>query len=61
MAKNNKPVIAVDIGGTKIMTALFSADGKILDKDVSLTRAGEGVDAVVNRLVSAINDILQKE
>jgi len=60
MAKNNKPIIAIDIGGTKILTVLFSSDGKILDRAVNFTRSGEGVDAVVNRLVTAINDILQK-
>lgn len=59
MAKN-KPVIAIDIGGTKIIIALFNADGKVLDKSFSLTHAGNGVDAVINRLVLAINDILKK-
>ncbi len=60
MENKDKPVIAVDIGGTKILTALFSADKKVLDRAGSLTHASEGVDAVVNRLVSAINDILKK-
>jgi glucokinase len=60
MAKNIKPVIALDVGGTKIMAVLFNTDGKILDRSVNLTRANEGVDAVVNRLVAAINGILQK-
>jgi glucokinase len=60
VSKENKPVIAVDIGGTKIMTALFNADGKLRAKEVRLTNANEGVDAVINRLVSAIKDILQK-
>lgn len=60
MVKKNKPVIAIDIGGTKIMTALFTADGKPRAKDGRLTQANEGVDAVVNRLVSAINDIILK-
>jgi glucokinase len=54
-----KPVIAVDIGGTKVMTALFSADGKMQSKDVRPTLAQEGVDAVIERLSSAINSVLE--
>ncbi len=56
--QKNKPVIAVDIGGTKIMTALFSADGKMQTKSVHPTLAQQGVDAVVARLISGIKDIL---
>ena len=53
-----KPVVAVDIGGTKIMVALFSADGKILVKKVLPTLANEGVDAIVERLYSAIKAVV---
>jgi len=60
VVKKTKPVIAVDIGGTKILVALFSADGKILDRSGCFTHASDGVDTVVNRLVSAINDIIIK-
>ncbi|OGO19209.1 MAG: hypothetical protein A2Z15_03725, partial [Chloroflexi bacterium RBG_16_50_11] len=60
MHKKTKPVVAVDIGGTKLMTALFSADGKMQAKDVRPTLVGEGVDAVIERLCSGINDILHK-
>jgi glucokinase len=58
VSKGNKPVIAVDIGGTKIMAALFSADGKMLKKVFCPTLANEGADAVIGRLISAIKDIL---
>jgi len=56
--KQAKSVVGVDIGGTKIMTALFSTDGRILDRDVRSTLTGEGVDAVIGRLLSAIDSIL---
>jgi len=59
MPAKNKPVLAVDIGGTKIMTALFSADGKMETKDVRPTLAADGVEAVVERLYAAIQDILK--
>ena len=35
--QHGAPVLAVDIGGTKIMTALFSTGGKMLAKDVCPT------------------------
>jgi glucokinase len=52
------PVVAVDIGGTKIMTAIFSADGKMQAKDVRPTLAGEGLNPVIGRLSSAIESLL---
>jgi glucokinase len=56
--QHDTPVLAIDIGGTKILSAIFSADGKVLAKDIALTLAGEGVDAVIRRLLSAIDSIL---
>ncbi len=58
--QHGTPILAVDIGGTKILTALFSADGKMLAKDVCPTLADEGVKPVIERLCSAINDILKQ-
>lgn len=60
MTQYESPVVAVDIGGTKIMTAVFSADGQMLAKDVCPTIADEGVDAVVERLISAIGGIIDR-
>jgi len=54
------PILAVDIGGTKIMTALFSADDKMLAKDVCPTMADEGVRPVIERLCSAIDSLLDE-
>lgn len=52
------PVLAVDIGGTKIMTAIISNDGHILAKDICRTLADEGVPSVINRLFSAVDSLL---
>jgi glucokinase len=54
------PVLAVDIGGTKIMTALFSAADAMLFKAVRPTLPAEGVDSTIDRLVSAIEDTLDR-
>ena len=60
MTQYDSPVLVVDIGGTKIMTAVFSADGQMLAKDVCPTIANEGVDAVVERLKSTIDNLLSR-
>ncbi|MGD0779201.1 MAG: ROK family protein [Dehalococcoidales bacterium] len=59
MPEKTQPVIAVDIGGTKIITALFSADGKMRAKDIRSTLAEEGVDSVVERFCDAIKELLK--
>ena len=51
-------VVAVDIGGTKIMSALFSSDGKMQSRDIRPTLAGEGVDPVIERILSSIASLL---
>ncbi|OGN98428.1 MAG: hypothetical protein A2Y58_02435 [Chloroflexi bacterium RBG_13_51_52] len=56
-----KSVVAVDIGGTKIMVALFSEDGKILAKKTIPTLANEGADAIVERLYSTIKEVLESK
>ena len=59
-AQNKLPVLAVDIGGTKIMTAIITADGKMLAKDTCPTLADEGRPAVIERLFAAIDGILSQ-
>jgi glucokinase len=54
------PVMAVDVGGTKIMTAIFSADGKMLAKNICPTLAREGVNAVIERIYSSIEGLLSQ-
>ncbi len=58
--KNAKPIIAVDIGGTKMLVALFGADGKIKAKITRPTLASEGADSVIEQLCLAIKEILKK-
>ena len=56
--QHDAPVLAADIGGTKVMTALFSSEGKMLSRDVCPTLANEGVKPVIERLCSAIDSLL---
>ena len=55
------PVLAVDLGGTKILTALVSRNGGIIARGHCLTLADEGPTPVIERLLSAIDSILRLE
>ena len=59
--KEPAPVLAVDIGGTKIMAAVVSADGRIRVSDICPTVADEGVTAVVHRLFGLIDELLGQD
>ncbi len=52
------PVLAIDLGGTKIIAALISHRGEMLAREYSLTRADEGPESVISRMFSAIGHIL---
>jgi glucokinase len=57
--KNIGSVLAVDIGGTKMLTALFSHDGNLLASVTRPTLVDEGVNAVIDRLGSIISGLLR--
>jgi len=50
-----RPVLSVDLGGTKTIVAVVLPGGKIISRKYYLTLADEGTRAVLNRLSSAIN------
>jgi glucokinase len=60
MQPNRKPgpVVAVDLGGTKIVAALVSSRGEIEFKEYLPTLAGEGVEVVISRIFAAIDRVL---
>ena len=59
-AQQDSPVVAVDIGGTKILTAVFSAGGRMLDKEICPTPAGDGFMAVIESLGGAVDTLLRR-
>lgn len=61
MAKDNsdKPVIGVDLGATKILVGVVSADGKILGSAKRATRAEAGPEAVVERIAKTVREALK--
>ena len=52
------PVLAIDLGGTKIIAAIISDDGRIIAKERYLTLADEGPQSVIKRLFSAVDQLL---
>jgi glucokinase len=59
--RTGAPVLAIDIGGTKIMLALFATAGKMPVKETFPTLVTEGVNAVIDRLCAAIDSLLKKQ
>ncbi len=59
--KNNElPVLAIDLGGTKIAAALISPDNRVMDKIYSPTLVSEGPQPVTSRIFSMIDRLLSQ-
>jgi glucokinase len=56
--KHTLPVLAIDLGGTKMIAAIISHPPQIIARDYSLTLADEGMEAVSERIFSAIDRLL---
>lgn len=52
------PVLAIDLGGTKIITAIISNSGQVMAKDYQLTLADERPQLVIERIFLAIDHLL---
>jgi glucokinase len=52
--------IGMDLGGTKILAAVVSADGHIVAETKLKTKPDEGPDAVIERMVHAARGVAQK-
>ncbi len=59
--KSKLPVLAIDLGGTKIFAAIISNKGQVIAKEYYLTLADEGPEAVINRIFSAIDHLLSQK
>ena len=58
--KSELPVLAIDLGGTKIFAAIISSKGQVMAREYCLTLADEGPEAVINRIFSAIDHLLSQ-
>jgi glucokinase len=50
--------LGIDIGGTKILTAVVNAEGKILSRDRGVTPAEEGHEAMVKSVLESVSRAL---
>jgi glucokinase len=55
------PVLAIDLGGTKLIAAIVSDKGQVMAKEYYLTLADEGPQSVINRMFSAIDHLLSTQ
>lgn len=55
-----KYVVGIDLGGTKISTALADENGQVLQSTTVATNAVEGEGAVLNRIISTVETVLNE-
>ena len=60
MQNSHTAALVVDLGGTKIITAVVFPDGSVVSRNYCLTLANEGPEAVINRVLSGIDEVLAK-
>ena len=57
MAKTNSgPVLGIDLGGTNMQFGVVDANGKVIGRAKKKTKAEEGLEKVIDRLVDGAND-----
>ena len=54
------PLLAIDLGGSKIVTALVSPEGEIVAREYTPTLAEEGTEAVIHRMLATIDSLPSK-
>ena len=59
--KSELPVLAIDLGGTKIFAAIISSKGQVMARERCLTLADKGPEVVINRIFSAIDHLLSQK
>ena len=58
--KHERPVLVVDLGGTKIITAIISHKGEMIAREYHPTLADEGVQPVIERILSGIDHLIKQ-
>ena len=58
--KHDNLVLGIDLGGTKILTAVANTQGKMLSRDHSVTPAREGQQAVVTSILESVGRTLDQ-
>ena len=53
-------ILSIDLGGTKILTAVINSQGKMLSRDHSITPASEGYEAVIQSILESAHRALEQ-
>jgi len=53
-------ILGVDLGGTKILTAVINSQGKMLSRDHSITPAQKGYEAVIQSILESAHRALEQ-
>ena len=56
--KQKQHVVGVDLGGTKILSAVFDGNLRVLSREKKNTRPELGVDGVIERVAECVNEAL---
>lgn len=57
--KERKYVVGVDLGGTKVATALITTDGDIIKRVRLDTMSEQGPETLINRIAQSVKDVQQ--
>ena len=60
MTRTSLPVIGVDLGGTKVLSALIGPRGRVLATDHRPTQAARGFEAVVANVVASVRAVARQ-
>ncbi len=60
LSDGDGPVVGIDLGGTKILTAVTDRQGGIICRDRRKTPADEGKKAVLEAMVQSVHAVLEK-
>ncbi len=57
--KMKKSIIALDIGGTKVLGALFDQDFNLIDKKKKSTKTHDGIEKILDQIIKVISKLLE--
>jgi glucokinase len=58
--ENHEPVLAMDLGGTKLLFGVVTSSGKILEREKLYTDTQHGPDGLIDQMVGQASKILKK-
>lgn len=60
LSSTQQPVLSIDVGGTKLLVALVSSDGRVLARHVEPTAASDCYGSVVSQIEHASRQLLKR-